>query len=202
MTEEGALRLPPGKYHVSGYFQDPKYFEEAQKLGYFLELESRSPSTWFQEQMVNLRGKRAVGIHVRRGDTLRLPDHGVLSADYYRRALLSLGDEDRSDLYLVFSDERLKLQEEFKDLSKIADLVFLSPPQDSNPIESIILMSHCSTLIISNSTYSWWGASLGDGSKKVISPKYWSPNQKTALPSPSSQSWEWLMPSWRKIDAP
>ncbi len=189
-----------GTYQIHGYFQEPKYLEHIQEYGYLNHLIAVSPSAWFKEALTRAGSSRTVGMHVRRGDTLTIPDHGVLSIDYYKSALLLLTEEELRRPILVFCDEPELLKKEFSELAKFADLEFVSPPEDSSPIESIILMSLCSTLIVSNSTFSWWAASVGETSRRVICPDAWSPSGKRAIPPAKSRVWELIAPVWRIND--
>jgi predicted transcriptional regulator len=45
---------------------------------------------------------------------------------------------------------------------------------DYNEIESLYLMTQCDHFILSPSTFSWWGAYLGEKqNSKVYSPDWW-----------------------------
>ena len=57
-------------------------------------------------------------------------------------------------------------------------------------LDDLFLMSQCSRHVISNSTYSWWGAMLS-GSADVIWPEPWS---LTHTPSP-----QLCPPTWRRV---
>ena len=197
MQGHGQREFRSGTYQVHGYFQEKKYLDQVQELGYLNQLNLASPSAWFMESLSAVKGLGRVGMHVRRGDTVNIPEHGVLSIEYYEKAILSLRKEELLKPILVFSDEPEALREEFSDLLKLADLEFLSPPEGSSPIESMVLMSLCSTLIISNSTFSWWAASVGQASSRVICPETWSPLGKKGISSSDSRSWEFLAPAWR-----
>ena len=188
--------LPLGTYQLRGYFQEPRYLTYIQKLGFLTDLTVSSPSVWFQETLGDLKSPTSACMHVRRGDTMKIPNYGVLSVDYYRRALLSLSEGQLREPILVFSDEPDSLREEFSNLADIANLKFVCPPEDSSPIESLLLMSRCSTLIMSNSTFSWWSANLGQPSMRVISPETWSPSGKKGLLPSGLRKWDFLPPTW------
>jgi len=188
--------LPPRTYQIHGYFQEPTYLAHVQRLGFLKDLKVASPSVWFQEAMRDLKSERRVCIHVRRGDTLKIPNYGILSVDYYRKAILALSEGQRRQPILVFSDEPDALRNEFSSLADIATLDFIYPPEDSAPIESLLLMAQCPTLIMSNSTFSWWSANLGEPSKLVISPQTWSPSGKKGLLPAGGRKWRFLAPAW------
>lgn len=197
MQGQGPREFGSGTYQVHGYFQEQKYLQQVQELGYLNQLDLASPSAWFTESLSAVKSLGRVGMHVRRGDTVKIAEHGVLSIEYYQRAILSLRKEELMKPILVFSDEPEALREEFSDLLKLADLEFVSPPEGSSAIESMVLMSFCSTLIISNSTFSWWAASVGKASSRVICPETWSPLGKKGVSSSDSRRWEFLAPTWR-----
>jgi hypothetical protein len=60
-------------------------------------------------------------------------------------------------------------QDEFSDFE---NAVFVSGNEDA-PYEDIRLMSLCKHHIIASSTFSWWGAYLGDDSGMTIYPRPW-----------------------------
>ena len=57
---------------------------------------------------------------------------------------------------------------------------------------AIAMLSNCAHFIMSNSTFSWWGAFLGDHpDKKVYVPKYWTHRNHQSL---------FALPEWTIID--
>ena len=83
---------------------------------------------------------------------------------YYEDALKLF---DKNVQILVFSDDPKWCQEQelFAD-----DSVMISEGNDADI--DLCLMTKCDFHIIANSSFSWWGAWLGD-SEKVVAPKNW-----------------------------
>ena len=110
----------------------------------------------------------ATSIHVRRGNYLDLRDHHIVQPmSYYEDAMEVL--DDKTDWYLVFSDDIEWCRGNFIG----NNFIFV---QDTDYVE-MFLMSKCTNNIIANSSFSWWGAFLGDpNGRTVIAPKDWFPN--------------------------
>ena len=67
---------------------------------------------------------------------------------------------------IVFSDDTNWCKEVFKG-DRFSFSEGLTPEQD------LEYMSKCDTTIIANSSFSWWGAWLGEPKKQVIAPSNW-----------------------------
>ena len=165
---------PPVK--LFGYFQTWRYYQALKDQGLAPEVLMKKPSSWFLEtaDKFDLQGK-VLGIHVRRGDFVGNPDIGTLSVAYYETALQELKSRGVTwDAIWIFSDDVPLTQREFKTFAaENRKLVFVEPPTDSHSFESLILMSRSSSLIIANSTYSWWAATLGNPDKNIVCPAKW-----------------------------
>jgi hypothetical protein len=161
---------------IRGYFQTWRYFEDLKNLGLVPEIKMKRPSRWFLEMtdQMNSQG-RVLGIHVRRGDYVGNGDIGTLSQSYYDVAVEELRSRGVTwDAVWIFSDDILLAQNEFKEFSNKNDnTVFLEPPTGSHSFESMLLLSGCSSLIIANSTFSWWAPTLGNPEKTVVCPSKW-----------------------------
>lgn len=133
------------------YLQDPKYFE-----GYEDEIRQIYGVTTSKLDMV--------AIHVRRGDYVNNPFYvDLTSTDYYTRAMkmFPIGTK-----FLVFSDDIEWCKTYF-----VGNEFEFS--ENENELDDMSLMADCKAIIIANSSFSWWGAFLGDKNKKVIAPKAW-----------------------------
>ena len=147
---------------LEGYFQSSKYFsKEIVSLFSLPEREQkRVDNLW---NYVNDGTSVINFIHVRRGDYLHLQHfHFVLSIEWYKKCLKHFSD---NDCFLIFSDDPEWCKENF---GFIKNKKFIS---DDDYIE-LFLMSRCDGAIISNSTFSWWGAKLGKN-KKIVAPDVW-----------------------------
>lgn len=150
-------------FFIKGYFQTEKYFincrEEILQLFYSDKINNLINAKYSFINSIN-----ATSIHVRRGDYLKYPNrHPVLDINYYEEAL----KYTKQDLIIVFSDDI----EWCKNNIKHEKTLFIVDEKDY--IE-LFLMSKCKNNIISNSSFSWWGAWLNRNiNKTVIAPRTW-----------------------------
>ena len=155
-----------GPTKISGYFQSYKYFNRHDKYIKQLFMRNVEPDEKIYDFLSYRRGKisenSCVGIHVRRGDYLKLKDcHPVMSLDYYNNAVKLFPN---STLF-VFSDDTQWCKDNFNFNN---ETVFIS---GNSAIVDFHSMTLCDNFIISNSSFSWWAAYLGGAiNKKVISP--------------------------------
>ena len=123
-----------------------------------------------QRYLDAMRLCESVSVHVRRTDYLLAENNApALGASYQRRAIESIRRRVASPKWFIFSDDMAWCRKEFSDLE---DAVFVSG-NETEPWEDIRLMSACRHHIIANSSFSWWGAFLGDGGGVTIYPKPW-----------------------------
>jgi hypothetical protein len=147
-----------------GYFQSDKYFID------------------FSDEIINLFGpdqkfkdfvcgefpiigrERVCSINVRRGDYLNYPDyHPVISPEYIHKCL----DIIKPSHCMVFSDDI----EWCKENIRFPGCTYV---EDYPPHEQLWIMSMCHDFIISNSSFSWWGAYLSRiTDKRVFAPSVW-----------------------------
>lgn len=170
------------KLYLDGYFQDPVSFVARRT-----ELADRvsrlhRPSRWFLDTLEELeRGGPFLGVHVRRGDYLILPRHGALPNTYYQAALIKAA-EFTSDVTrsVVFSDSPDSLHP--KNFTTPGhDGLVISPPPNSSPLESLMLMAMSRVLILANSTFSWWAAFVGNP-EAVFFPDPWFRDSRLVTP--------------------
>lgn len=149
---------------LHGYFQSEKYFKKHHKL-------IRETFDVRDEEIINtpydnlMIGQDVVGVHVRRGDYLKLKDHhSPCSISYYREA----SQVFNNSLFFIFSDDIDWCKKKFNFLPKVIYV------ENLTSVRSLLLMSRCDHNIIANSSFSWWAAWLNKNKeKKVIAPINW-----------------------------
>lgn len=151
-----------GIVRISGYFQSEKYFEhckeDIKKMLTFREDVKRR----LMEKYSHVFNKPVIGIHIRRGDYIGNPNYYNLPINYYLHALEE-NFPDWESMYniFVFSDD-VHYCKAYLD----SDGFFFSEGQ--NEIEDLCLLSQCTHFVLSNSSYSWWGAWLAEKENTII----------------------------------
>ena len=155
---------------IDGYFQSEKYFKEYEddiKKVMTLKPEHKDILT----SKLPSNGNKNVSLHIRRGDYLRLQHiHPIMSMDYFVNGINHIKNELGGDVNLIiFSDDITWCKENFTNLND--DLLFV---EGQNDYDDLFMMSYCDHNIISNSSFSWWGAWLNPNpTKVVIAPTKW-----------------------------
>jgi hypothetical protein len=138
----------------------------------------------------------SAAIHVRRGDYARNASFnkeiGALGLDYYRRAIDLLRQHHPDVTLYIFSDDMDAVEKEFK---PDGPHVFVRVTEPWHSYDEIRLMSQCRHAIISNSTFSWWGAWLNPSPEKmIIAPDPW-------FAGGSYDGRDLVPESWRRLSA-
>ena len=161
--------------YLDGYWQSEKYFNEfvstiRADFAFKLPLSAKNLEIASQISKVN-----AISLHVRRGDYMSNKKtnsmHGVCSLDYYRNAIKNILKRVENPVFFVFSDDISWVE---SNLVIDAESVFIDHNFGIESYNDMRLMSLCHHHIIANSSFSWWGAWLGNNKNKiVIAPKQW-----------------------------
>lgn len=153
------------KIEFHGYYQSSKYFYGYENLVKELFSPSYEDKKFLQEKYPNIEDKNTLSIHLRRGDYLNFPSiHPTISVEYIEMALKIIGEYSH---VFIFSDD---LQWAKQNIS-LKNSFFVDDLKD---YEQIWMMSLCNNNILSNSSFSWWGAFLNKHKdKKVLCPSVW-----------------------------
>ncbi len=151
------------KIRLSGYYQSEKFFNKEYVRNLF-SIDPKSKS-YIESRYGFLFEDEIISINVRRGDYLSRPlRQPICEMPYFRRAIDYFGREKR---YLIISDDIDWCKRKFKG----SNFFFID---DEPPVIDLYLQTYCTHNIISNSTFSWWGAWLNPNPNKiVIAPKKW-----------------------------
>ena len=151
---------------MRGFFQSEKYFENAideirAQFKFKQEVKDRIDLSKYPDP------SRCTSLHVRLGDYMKKRyHHPVLPASYWQNAVRAA----KLEYIVIFSDDIEYAKKMFGE----SDQIVYSAEQ--NPFEALYHMSLCKNNIICNSTFSWWGAWLGEAesiNKVVVAPEIW-----------------------------
>lgn len=155
---------------LSGYWQSEKYFPDNPEV----LVSDFFPRGHMPEQVVKLSRdihyQQSIGLQVRRGDYLQFQEfHGVLGKQYFDEGLNLCQKEGEIGNVFIWTDDAKWCRENFPQ-ARIANTGYRA--------WDIFLMSQCDRLVISNSSFGWWGAWLGDhnfkkNGRRVIAPDKW-----------------------------
>lgn len=190
---EHSLRYAPITFRpnmcIQGFFQTEKYFKhrKAEILALFAPKEA--VVDYLQSKYADiLDHPNTVSIHLR---TYFANDPSHIFYEFnggeYLEKAVALFPEDA--LFVVFSDDIEWCQAHLSHLA--ANILFVH----DEPHNDLYLMSMCKHNIISNSTFSWWGAYLNlNPEKVVVAPRKW------FKPNKALDSSDFIPPEWVVID--
>lgn len=170
----GNLKSP---LYLMGFWQNYRYFENIKRrlekdLAFLSPL---SPRTLLRAQQI--QSSPSVFIHVRRGDYLTpsaQAAHGSTKFEYYEAAYRKICGLAPDVTAFVFSDDISWCRSAFPFLQKVE---FIDHTNAASAYEDLYMMSICNYGILANSSFSWWGAWLGQHNKRMlIAPSKWYEN--------------------------
>lgn len=155
-----------------GYFQTYRYvaaFQEQEEVSLLL----KSPSPSYSSYLGRIKKEGPTVIHIRRGDYKPLKNTiGILGTGYYKNALSALEEKNPGVPVWLFTDDLEGAEHVIRNLHIDFDQL-VSTDSDLSAAETMLLMSQGSSIIIANSTFSWWAAYLGSSSREIIAPLPW-----------------------------
>lgn len=186
--DERFLSLKPNTF-IDGNMQSLSYIDD-----YRDEIQNWFcvPGDSFDGCVINFRGGEYKGI-----------SNVFLPKEYYFEAIRMMKESDPKMKFLVVTDDDKKAQEYFPDFPIVSSggvkiyfhKIYVSPPSKLIGRDFSILQN-AKYLILSNSSFSWWGAWTNRRVERVIAPKYWAAhNVSDGFWSTSDiiePSWEWV----------
>lgn len=153
-------------YDLDGWFQSEKYFDH-DLTKHFFEFEPKFLVA-LKLKFQSVFEKKTILISIRRGDFVNHPDYFQLPINYYLNALIHNFPDWREKNLVLLSDDIDYCKFHFSFLEN----VFFA--DNLTAIEQLAIASLCDDFIISNSTFSWWCAWLGEKeSSKIIRPLHY-----------------------------
>jgi hypothetical protein len=139
-----------------------------------------------------MQGGNSVFMHVRRGD-YTIPAvaecHNSMPLSYYEKALKVISDKHPNPQVFIFSDDTEWCSE---------NMPWGEVVRIGNRYIDLWLMSQCRHAIIANSSYSWWGAWLGDYQKDrvVVGPERWFTSKGTIIRNGTQNELHFMPDRW------
>ncbi|MES2804247.1 MAG: alpha-1,2-fucosyltransferase [Bacteroidota bacterium] len=155
--------LGNGDFDIEGWLQSEKYFNFDRTKEIF-KLKNELFKEVYQKYDF-LFSKKTILISVRRGDFVNNPNFFQLSFKYYLLALIN-NFPDWSSRNLIFTSDNINYCKYH--FSFLKNAYFL---KDLSPLEQLAIGVKCDDFVISNSTFSWWIAWLGEkNDSRIIHP--------------------------------
>lgn len=157
-----------GTIYLDGLWQSEDYFKDVQDI-IRKDLTIIPPEDEDNKRLAKrINASNAVAVHVRWFDSSNghCSQHNV-RADYYRKAVTCILQSVKEPHFFVFSDNP-DAACRLLDLPENVVSVLCHNRGDENAYADLWLMSQCKHFIIANSTFSWWGAWLGENENATI----------------------------------
>lgn len=162
---------------IQGYLQSPKYFAEARQevkdaLSFTQEFKDQCWNNFFSRSRIQddfrASGKKTIGISIRRGDYIGNQNYVNLPVTYFILALFERFPDRHDKNIVIFSDDIPWCRVHFGTL----DNVYFS--ENNSAIEDLCLLSQCDEFLLSNSTFSYFGALIAELQHpvKVVRPNH------------------------------
>lgn len=166
----GKDRLLPWKIYLDGYWQNKKYFKDYVEKLRFRKVVLNERNT----HIISLIQKtKSVAVHVRRGDYCDSCRKDIFlqscTPQYYETAIDVMKRKFSDAVFFVFSDDIPWVKMNLN----IPNAYYIDWNKKEYSYLDMYLMSLCTANIIANSTFSFWGAILGNKKELVIRPQKW-----------------------------
>ena len=155
--------------YIDGYWQSYQYFQSIESQ-LKVELTPTAPLSGLNLSVAeSIAQVNAVSLHIRRGDYVSNNAtnkvHGFLGLKYYEDAISVIASKVSNPYFFVFSDDIAWAKENLELTNNVS---FIDHNTGKNSYEDMRLMSLCQHHIIANSSFSWWGAWLGQNPNKIV----------------------------------
>ena len=181
-----------------GYFQSYKYFE--------IEYDAIMKKFGIKLLQQVVRGKylrfpQSISLHFRIGDYKHHQFHWLIMDNYYYINSLNyiINKTNKSDWDIIYYCEEKDNEEVEQRIRwiqrRLPDLKFHKANQEMKDWEQMLLMSASTHNVISNSSFSWWGAYFNANTEKIVTyPEKW-----FGVAKKDNNTKDLCPPSWIKI---
>jgi GR25 family glycosyltransferase involved in LPS biosynthesis len=150
--------------NINGYFQSYKYFNDIKDDIINIFKFKNDIFTTAKNYIYNIKNNNLpiVGIHIRRGDLINYTGYGPpININYIINAINYIKSKINDFIILVLSDDISWV----KNNLNVSNNIYYSRFDE---ITDLCLLTLCNHLILSNSSFSWWGAYLNTNPNKIV----------------------------------
>lgn len=178
----------PSDCMLFGYFQTPLYFKGFEStLRKELSTHDLGLEIGREELAAKLRQPGSVAVHVRRTDYTGNTDLDLCGLDYYRQAMQRMRGRVNGPRFYIFSDDPGWCLEQFSE----SDTEVVMHGKNQSSLTDLHFISLANHHVIANSSYSWWGAWLGEKpGQQVLMPPRWFGSIKAPIEEKRLPPWE------------
>ena len=181
-----------GNTYLRGYWQSEMFFVDCKdviKSDFEFTSEPKGQNLDILQEIQET--ETSISLHVRRGDYLNQKNKSIFSScsrEYYEQAVGLIAEQCQNiPKVFVFSDDPEWVSNHFKLPFEMRAMTHNSVDQ---AIEDLRLMTACEHHVIANSSFSWWGAWLGQNPNKItVAPARWFADPKYSNPDIYCKDW-------------
>lgn len=180
----------PKRYFLSGYFQDPRFFNNCnQEILEQIKLEKPKDLRYSHIREISKSRDLVAICHRQYEETTNPNDYSrgpLKTVDNYQKAINYISNRIDNPQFLFFSSERNPFLEK---LHLEGDVLFIDPQNGyTSTSDSLWLMSHCKHFVFNNSTFYWWGA--------FLSRKHYEPREQIVFAPDNFLNSDLNLPEW------
>ena len=162
------MGILPFRFVDTGFFQSENFFDDNVINDIKIKLKHLKKAN---NLLANIpSNKHKVFVHVRRGDYINVSCFGIkgvtLPLSYYKNCIRWFEDNIENPFFVFLSDDTEFVEYCFNDIEN--KIIF----SNETGVDFAVMIL-CKSGIISNSSFSWWGAYLMKERYQVFAPKYW-----------------------------
>jgi hypothetical protein len=188
-SDDVLTRVNSRTHYVKGYFQDIEIVESA-----WGELQRRFICSQQFSRLVTQEPVNQIAVHMRYGDYLSNRKarmfHGLTHPEYFVDGINFALETGSPNKVILVSDDPKKA---LCDLEKfgLSSKVQIQLGDCTNELHDLSELARSSALVISNSSFSWWGALIASKrfNSKVIIPTPWFANLEIGQPNLYLEGW-------------
>ena len=154
--------------YAYGYWQSEKYFAKYKDI-ISKELRCKLPVSERDQKLIEkMKLENSVAVSIRANKAPENPkvkdnlDLGFIDKDYYYRGMEEIAKRIPNPIFYIFADDLEIVKKEYYFPYPVT---YVTPDDSSTGMR---LMYSCKHFVIANSTFSWWGAYLGEDPDKII----------------------------------